>query len=243
MAEPEEEIVKQQVKISVFTPIIYVVILLSIFYTFTVYYRRNRVKNLAEAEPIFPENYNASIYQFLKQQYLSDAPKEQKPHEKVMKAALLRRAVEAIRRSMKLKENEPIFNKLYQEGLIGDDIFKQFELLTKFQELELNDIIQETQRYKKDWVKTFFPVAQEICFNEALRRRLYAMDVRSVDLTNLWELAAKNAETPAESSAQSVEAAKGKKIATEAKIEELTKTESDLDSSKASSESNKNTTQ
>ena len=72
-----------------------------------------------------------------------------------MKAALLRRAVEAIRRSMKLKENEPVFNKLYQNGLIGDDIFKQYQIQIKFQELELKDIVTECETYKKVGFKHF----------------------------------------------------------------------------------------
>ena len=74
-----------------------------------------------------------------------------------MKAALLRRAAEAIRRSMKLKENEVAFTKLYQNGLIGDDIFKQYEFQIKFQELELKEIVAECESYKKGWVQTFFP--------------------------------------------------------------------------------------
>lgn len=183
-AIPEPEIVK----ISVFTPLIYVGVVLTIFIAFSINYRKRRLASLTKVTPLFKENYNAMLYQELKAQYINkDLPKEQRPHEKVMKAALLRRAVEAIRRSMKLKENEPIFNKLYQLGLIGDDIFKQFEIQAKFQELELKEIVQECETYKKGWVQTFFPTAQDICFNEALRRRLNAMEGREKDLAEFWD--------------------------------------------------------
>lgn len=182
---PEPELVK----ISIFTPLIYVGVVLSIFVAFSIFYRRRRLAKFQQTEPIFKENYNAILYQQLKSQYTDpDLPKDQKPHEKVMKAALLRRGVEAIRRSMKLKENEPVFNKLYQNGLIGDDMFKQLEFEIKFQELELREIVAETEQYKKGWSQTFFPLAQEICFNEALRRRLNAVDDRAGKLSELWDL-------------------------------------------------------
>ena len=182
---PEPELVK----ISIFTPLIYVGVVLSIFVVFSIFCRRRRLANFQQIEPIFKENHNAIIYQQLKAQYTDpDLPKDQKPHEKVMKAALLRRGVEAIRRSMKLKENEPVFNKLYQNGLIGDDMFKQLEFEIKFQELELREIVAETEQYKKGWSQTFFPLAQEICFNEALRRRLNAADDRAEKLSELWDL-------------------------------------------------------
>ncbi|KAI5967856.1 sec66 [Candida margitis] len=182
---PEPELVK----ISIFTPLIYVGVVLTIFVVFSIFYRRHRLAKFQQVEPIFKENYNAILYQQLKSQCNDpDLPKDQKPHEKVMKAALLRRGVEAIRRSMKLKENEPVFNKLYQNGSIGDDMFKQLEFEVKFQELELRDIVAEAEQYKKGWSQTFFPLAQEICFNEALRRRLNAVDDRAGKLSELWDL-------------------------------------------------------
>lgn len=184
----EEPVIEEVLNISVLTPIIYLTLLVGVFITFTFIYKRRRLEKLTAFEPIFPENEAANLYAFLKEQYDSDeVAKENKPHEKVLKAALLRRACEAIRRSMKLKENEPVFNKLYQDGLIGDDMLKQFEIEAKFQELELKEIVAECETYKKGWVQTFFPTAQEICFNEALRRRLYALDDRSKTLSQLWD--------------------------------------------------------
>lgn len=184
----DEQETQEQIKISIFTPLIYVGVMLTCFIAFSVIYRRKKLNKLTKVEPIFPDNHPLNLYLFLKQQYDNpNATAETKPHSKVMKAALLRRGVEAIRRSLKLKENEPIFNKLYQEGLIGDDIFQNFQIQAKFQEIELKEIVQECETYKKGWVQQFFPVAQEICFNEALRRRLSAMDERSKDLSDLWQ--------------------------------------------------------
>lgn len=192
----EEATESTQVKISIFTPLIYVAVLLSSFIAFSIIYRRRRVNKLAKVEPIFADNNPALLYAFLKEKYTDpEATKETKPHEKVMKAALLRRAVEAIRRSLKLKENEPIFTKLYQEGLIGEEVHTQFEIEAKMQEMEFQAIVQEVESFKKGWVSTFFPLAQEICFNEALRRRLNAMDDRSKSLATLWEYYVEVSET------------------------------------------------
>ncbi|KAI3406660.2 sec66 [Candida oxycetoniae] len=188
MADETEKPIPEAVKMSVFTPLIYVGVVLTAFMIFSIWYRKKRVDKFKEVKPIFKENSNALIYQELKSQYTDpNLAKDKKPHEKVMKAALLRRAAEAIRRSMKLKENEPIFHKLYQNGLIGDDMFKQLEFQIKFQEIELKDIVVECESYKKGWSQTFFPLAQEICFNEALRRRMNAMDERFENLSQLWD--------------------------------------------------------
>lgn len=185
----EETTAEQIVKVSIWTPLLYVGVLMTSFIAFSIYYRRRKLQQMSQkVEPIFSENHAQSLYLFLKQQYKNpDLSKDQKPDVKVMKAALLRRAVEAIRRSLKLKEVEPSFNRLYQEGLIGDDMFKNFQFQAKFQEVELGEIVAEVKSYKEEWVATFFPVAQEICFNEALRRRLNAMDERSKTLSIQWQ--------------------------------------------------------
>lgn len=232
----EEAAEPTQVKISIFTPLIYVAVLLSSFIAFSIIYRRRRVNKLATVEPIFADNNPALLYAFLKGKYTDpEATKETKPHEKVMKAALLRRAVEAIRRSLKLKENEPIFNKLYQDGLIGEEIHTQFEIEAKMQEMEFQAIVQEVESYKKGWVSTFFPLAQEICFNEALRRRLNAMDDRSKSLSTLWEYYVDVSEgaTAEQPVAKAVKAAKSE--VTEKK--EITEKEAEAEAEDESTES------
>lgn len=145
------------------------------------------------ADTLFSENHAQNLYEFLKEQYNNpNANSDTKPHLKVMKAALLRRGAEAIRRSLKLKENEPIFNRLYQEGHIGDATFKSFAILTKLQEIEIRDIVIEVENMKKGWTQQFFATCQEICFNEALRRRLNALDERHATLAELWEYTDRN---------------------------------------------------
>lgn len=210
-----------QIRVSIYTPLIYVGVLLSAFAIFRVLYRRNKISKLAKVEPLFGENHLLTLYMFLKDQYTNpDASNDQKPHEKVMKAALLRRAVEAIRRSLKLKENEPVFTKLYQDGLIGDEVFQNFSLQAKFQELELKEIVADVEQFKQGWSATFFPVAQEICFNEALRRRLNAMDDRSQSLSMLWGYYVEKSEGGLKEKVEEKQAIEGKKQDVEEKKQE-----------------------
>ncbi|KAF8005337.1 hypothetical protein HF325_000794 [Metschnikowia pulcherrima] len=178
----EEEKVEQVLRISVYTPLVYVGVMVTAFAIFSVLYRRHRLRKLIGVEPLFCPQPRVGFDKY----YDKLAPKDERPPEKAVKAALLRRAVEAIRRSLKLKENEVVFNRLYQEGLIGDDVFQQFVLQNKVQQAELSDIVQESRQFSAQWPEAFFPVAQEICFNEALRRRLNAMDDRSESLLAMW---------------------------------------------------------
>lgn len=188
-AEDAQDFIKQTAKISVFTPLVYVGILMTAFIFFLLNHRQRRLRELAKIEPLFPENDCANLYATLKSMSTQDdLPALQRPSKAVLKAALLRRAGEVIKRSIKLKEFEQTFEKLYHDGLIGDDIYKQHDIQSKLQELELQDIVHEATELKADWVNTFFPVAQEICFNEAMRRRFYAMEERARELTQQWEL-------------------------------------------------------
>lgn len=44
----------------------------------------------------------------------------------------------------------------------------------------------ETELYKKGWIQKFVPLLQEICFNEALRRRYNAIEDRKLALLDKW---------------------------------------------------------
>ncbi|KAG7195202.1 translocation protein S66 [Scheffersomyces spartinae] len=169
--------------VSVLTPILYLGFLVTTFIVFTFQYRKRRLAKIVQRKPLLKENYAAEIYQQLKSLSTPD-----KPHDRVLKAALIRRASDAVLRSIKLRELEPGLNKLYQEGLIGEDIHKQFEIESKVLELELKEILQECDIYKKGWAPTFFPVSQEVCMNEALRRRLKIMNEREEAFAELWQI-------------------------------------------------------
>lgn len=184
----EEAATEQVLKISVYTPLVYVVVMALAFAVFSILYRQHRLRKLVAVEPLFGHNHTVDLYHIVKDKYYDKlVPKDEKPPEKAVKAALLRRGVEAIRRSLKLKENEPVFNRLYQDGLIGDDVFQGYVLQNKVQQAELKEVVEECLQFSKEWPAAFFPVAQEICYNEALRRRLQALDLRGEALSEIWQ--------------------------------------------------------
>lgn len=182
MAE-EEPIIEDMPlqKISVFTPIIYVSIVIGALILFSIFYRRKRIAKLQVMKPFFPPDLPKEIYLQLKDQ-------DPKPDEKVLKAALIRRGAEAIRRLLKLRENNQYITLLYQKGSIGDEFFDRFKLALKIQELEIQELVQEAETYKQGWAPTFMPVCQEVTLNEALRRRVNAIEDRKEQLAKEWEL-------------------------------------------------------
>lgn len=175
----EEEPVIEISKISVFTPLIYVTVVITALVIFSINYRKRKLDALYHRKPFFPRNLQKDLYFQLRDS-------DPKPNDKVLKAALLRRGAESIRRTIKLKEVQPYITTLYQKGSIGDDLWERYQTATKLEELEVQEIVQETERYKKGWVPKFVPLLQEICFNEALRRRYNAIEDRKLNLLEQW---------------------------------------------------------
>ncbi|RLV90718.1 Uncharacterized protein MRP8 [Spathaspora sp. JA1] len=106
--------------------------------------------------------------------------------------------------------------------LPANDIVELAEQFDDIQtKLELNEIVQECEGFKKGWVQTFFPVAQEICFNEALRRRIKAMEGREESLAELWQYYVKVSEGPVkQKKVETTEKEIPKKVKTEVKEDE-----------------------
>ena len=128
-----EEATEKITKISVYTPLIYVAIILTALITFSKIYRKRYINKLSHTKPFFPPNIQ-------KQVYFELAAQDPKPNDKVLKAALFRWASESIRRTIKLKECEQSITKMYQAGSIGDELFTRYDFATNFDELEINTI-------------------------------------------------------------------------------------------------------
>lgn len=96
--ENEEPIVETKV-ISVYTPLIYVFILVVYLVMFASNYRKKQAKKISEQPSIFDENDAHDLFFQIK-----EMSENEKVHEKVLKAALLNRGAESVRRSLKLKE-------------------------------------------------------------------------------------------------------------------------------------------
>lgn len=65
--------------------------------------------------------------------------------ESVLKAALLRRAVEDIDRLIQIKSAKQACSSLLQRGSVGDDLWQRFERGEKEMEEELRDVVTEVR--------------------------------------------------------------------------------------------------
>lgn len=61
----------------------------------------------------------------------------------VLKAALLRRAVEDISRLMQVRTAKSALSSLLQKGFVGDDLWQRFQRAEKEMESELRDVVME----------------------------------------------------------------------------------------------------
>lgn len=171
-----------KVRISVYTPVIYMSVLLLLLVIFSIVYRRRKLNELRSMPSLFRENRAKEMYLQLKNQ------KDPKVNEKLLKTALIRRGAEAIKRMLKLKECEVYINLLYLKGLVGDEDHERLKIEKKVEEVELRELAMEAETYKKGWSQSFFAVCQEAALNEALRRRLNSEDDRIDELKNEWSV-------------------------------------------------------
>lgn len=75
---------------------------------------------------------------------------------------------------------------LYQKGSISDELWERFQTAQKLEELEVQELVRETQEYKKDWAPTFIPLLQEVCLNEALAMKYRGLADKRVQLLKEW---------------------------------------------------------
>lgn len=167
-------------QISVFTPLLYLGVLIGAFVAFSVHYRRKRLLALAATGDIFTPHISRQFDAALA------AAQPPVPTE-VRRAALIRRGAESVRRMVKLQELQPVFAQLYLLGSIPDSLFERFTVTQKLLEAELQGCAAEAEAIEQGWAQKFFPVVQEVCFNEALKRRVKVEDERGAVLRELWD--------------------------------------------------------
>ncbi|CCE61206.1 hypothetical protein TPHA_0A01220 [Tetrapisispora phaffii CBS 4417] len=170
-------------RISVYTPLLYGAVVILSLLVFGSQYRKRQVQELSQLKSIFDENEARDLYFQIKEKQ-----EEEKIHEKVIKAALLNRGAEAVRRSIKMKELGPQIELLYKNGGIGEEYWKRFQNEIKLIDLEFKDTLQEAERLQPGWVQLFVGLAKEICFNQALSRRYESIAKRRETCIEQWGL-------------------------------------------------------
>lgn len=105
------------------------------------------VAKAASLAPWFPSHLQRNIYLSLLHHEQTN-PETGKPVQvpnSVIKAALLRRAMEDINRIIQMRNAKQALATLLQRGSVGDDLWQRFQRAEKELEAELEDVVHEVR--------------------------------------------------------------------------------------------------
>ena len=98
----------------------------------------------ANLAPWYGPNLQRNIYLSLMHMNPEDGgEKSPRIPDSIIRAALLRRAVEDIQRLIQIKSAKQACSTLLQKGSVGDDLWQRFQRAEKEMEEELRDVVQE----------------------------------------------------------------------------------------------------
>ncbi|CRK35073.1 hypothetical protein BN1723_018569, partial [Verticillium longisporum] len=97
--------------------------------------------------------------------------------DSVIRAALLRRAVEDIHRLVQIRTAKQACSSLLQKGSVGDDLWQRFQRAEKEMEDELRDVVMEANALAPNWGQIIFHAAESrlsctFCATTVVRRIL-----------------------------------------------------------------------
>ena len=133
-------------------PILYLTILIGSLYTFSSLYRKRQQRKAESLESWFPPHKPRDIYLSL----LSldpaggsegDEKKLSKIPDSVLKAALMRRALEDIQRILHLRTSKNALQSLMQKGSVGDELWQRFQRAEQEMEAEVKDVVNEVRAF------------------------------------------------------------------------------------------------
>jgi translocation protein SEC66 len=135
-------------------PIAYLIILIGSLYSFSSVYRQRQLARASKLEPWFPNHVTRNIYLSLlhldpaeggdgDEKALSNEKGQSKVPDSVLKAALLKRAVEDIQRIVQLRQAKPALQTLLQRGSVGDELWQRFQRAEQEMEVEVKDVVEE----------------------------------------------------------------------------------------------------
>ncbi|KAI1488170.1 Sec62/63 complex, subunit Sec66 [Biscogniauxia mediterranea] len=169
-------------------PFAYITVLGGSLFTFSTIYRKRKAAQSANLEPWFPPHLQRNIYlSLLHLEPEAGQEKAPKVPDSVIRAALLRRAVEDIRRIIQIRTSKAALNTLLQRGSVGDDLNQRFLRAEKEIEEELRDVVSEANALAPGWGQVIFQSANEIAANTALRSRLEEIESRTESEKQWWE--------------------------------------------------------
>ncbi|KAH6561461.1 hypothetical protein BASA50_006879 [Batrachochytrium salamandrivorans] len=142
---------------SLWLPLVYVSSLAVLFSLFA-RYNKTRQHIYDQTASYFPLHLAKYEYEELAEQFSPDTENG----KLVLTAALAKRAVEDVRRVLKIREEKPPLEQMVREGIVGEDLFDKIVRDERELEAELQQVIEDSEMYREGWGKTIFQEASAI---------------------------------------------------------------------------------
>jgi len=168
--------------ISLIAPITYIAVLIGSLAVFSSLYRKRKAAKAASLEPWFGPHTPRDIYLSL----LHLEGNKQVP-DTVLKAALMLRAKENIKRLMVLRQSKQSLQTLLQKGCVGDDLWTRFTAAEAEMEEELRDVVMEANAYKEGWGQIIFQTANEMVNHDRIREGAETVAVEATAERKWWD--------------------------------------------------------
>jgi len=169
-------------------PFAYIIVLTGSLMTFSSIYRQRKAAKAATLAPWFPPHLQRNIYlSLLHLEPEAGSEKTPKVPESVIRAALLRRAVEDIHRIIQVRSAKQACSTLLARGSVGDDLWQRFLRAEKEMEEELRDVVMEANALAPNWGQSIFQSANEIAANTLFRNRLDEISAQTDSEKEWWE--------------------------------------------------------
>ncbi|KAI8984388.1 Pre protein translocase subunit Sec66-domain-containing protein [Mycotypha africana] len=146
---------------TLFLPAVYLGGCIAAMSAFSFVYRRATMFKSMEAW--FPINTQ-------KEEYIALLNCEPAVPEYHLRAALLRRAMEAVRRLVQIQQEKPALQQLMKTGSIGDDLWHEFQAAEQEITAELQEISMEANTFKEGWSQTIFSTAAQMLEHEKQKK-------------------------------------------------------------------------
>ncbi|KAG8526777.1 uncharacterized protein KY384_008206 [Bacidia gigantensis] len=169
-------------------PIAYVTILVGSLATFSSLYRRRKATSAASLSPWFPPHLQRNIY--LSLLHLEPSPEQEKAPtvpDSVLKAALLQRACEDIKRVLQVRNAKGPLSQLLQRGSVGDELWQRFLRAEKEVEAELRDVVEEANALQAGWGQVIFQSANEMVNNATIREKIVGVQAKGRKDREWWD--------------------------------------------------------
>ncbi|KAF4555967.1 putative translocation protein sec66 [Elsinoe fawcettii] len=176
-------------------PFAYLTVLLGSLGTFSHLYRKRKAQKAASLEPWFPSHLQRNIY--LSLLHIDPADPSSTPPgsekglstvpESIIKAALMRRAVEDIHRIIQIRNAKPALQSLLQRGSVGEELWHRFLRAEQEIEEEVKDVVSEANALAPNWGQVIFQSANEIANNQLAKARMEELQAKVDEEREWWE--------------------------------------------------------